>query len=141
MSKTKRRVILTALIAVCLLAELAACSNNDKAAETKAGTQDLEGKYVIVDVIDDPDGATFDDLDGMYKDADLDFADFAYIEFFDGGAYEFVLFGEPEAKGYYSLDGKTLTLTDGSNTISAEISGAKMSLDYGNGATLVFEKK
>ena len=139
MSKTKRRIILAALLAVCLTAELVACTSDKKVGDDD--TKTLDGKYVIVDVINDPDGATFDDLDGVYRDVGRSFADYAYLEFFESGKYEFVLFGETEADGAYAIDGKTLTLNANGDTIMAEITDSKISLDYWNGATLVFEKK
>ena len=142
MSKNTRRIALAVLAAICLTAILAACGNKSNDSTNKnSNTKALEGKYVIVDVVNDPDGATFADLDNIYKDAGHNFADYAYIEFFDGGKYEFVLFGELEAEGPYVIDNKTLTLPTNGDAIAAEISGSIITLDYANGATLVFEKK
>ena len=141
MSKNTRRITMAVLIAVCLTTTLVACSNNNNDSNGNTNTRALKGKYVIVDVIDDPDGTTFDDLDTMYLDAGLDFADYSYVEFLDSGKYEFVLFGEIEAEGPYDIDGKTLTLAANGDVITAEISGVKIMLVYENGATLIFEKK
>ena len=129
----KFRMILAAIFAVCLILMLAACSNNSP----------LTGKYVIADIADDPDGTTFAQLDEMYKEMELDIADYVYFEFTDTGRFTLVMFGKTEAQGGYRRGGKTLTLTAGGadEVMTAEISGNKITWTYEGGATLIFEKK
>ncbi|MCL1982721.1 MAG: hypothetical protein FWG53_06535 [Clostridiales bacterium] len=124
------RKILRALLVVSLLFALAAC-----------GSSPLSGKYVIVDITDDPDGVTFADLDAMYKGVGESLEEYMYMEFLEGGRFTLVLFGEEAAAGTYARQGKTLTLTAQSETTAAAISGKKVTWTYETGAKLVFEKK
>ena len=126
----KTRKVSAILLSVCLLFTLAAC-----------GSTPLSGKYVIVDIKDDPDGVTFADLDAVYKEADENIEDHMYIEFAPGNSFTFVMFGDAEKSGTYTRKNSTLTLIDGRETMTAEISGKKITLTYENGAKPVFEKK
>ena len=126
----KTRNILTVLLAVSLVLALAAC-----------GSSSLSGKYVIADITDDPDGVTFADLDSMYKEAGENLEEYMYMEFMESNRFTLVMFGEAEAAGTYTRKGNTLTLTAGSETATAEISGKKVTWTYENGAKLIFEKK
>jgi len=126
----KTRNILLVLLVVSILCTLAACSGSS-----------LSGKYVIVDVVDDPEGITFEEMDGMYKDMGLSIKDYLYIEILDGDRFKLVMFGEEEAKGTYTRDGDTLTLTAEGGTSTAEVSGKKITWTYAGSAKLVFEKK
>jgi len=126
----KSRNILALLLALCLICTLAAC-----------GGSSLTGKYVIVDITDDPDGLTLDDLDALYKEIEDNIENYVYMDFHDGKAFTLVLFGEVEASGSYTLKGKDLTLTTEGEAMTAEISGKKITWIYENGAKLVFEKK
>jgi len=126
----KSRNILALLLALCLICTLAAC-----------GSSSLTGKYVIVDITDDPDGLTLDDLDVLYKEIGDNLEDYVYIEFLDGGKYMLVLFGEVEVSGSYTRKGKVLTLATEGEAMTADISGKKITWTYENGANLVFEKK
>ena len=133
----KFRTVFAAMLAVCLILTLAACKNEDKADEP------LTGNYVIVDVTDDPDGITFAELDGMYREMELDIQDFVYFSFYEDEWFKLVMFGDTEAEGTYMREGKTLTLTAGGadEVMTAEISGNQITWTYENGAKLVFEKK
>ena len=126
----KTRSILVALLVLCLVCALSAC-----------GGPALSGRYVITDVIDDPEGAAFADMESMYKAMDLDIADYLYFEFKDNGRFTLVMFGEEEAKGAYTRDGETLTLTSEGRTTTAEIKGKKIIWTYDSGGKLVFEKR
>ncbi|MCL1809957.1 MAG: hypothetical protein FWG42_09380 [Clostridiales bacterium] len=123
--------ILAILLAVCLLFTLAACGSSSA----------LSGKYVIVNITDDPDGVTFADLDAMYKEAGENLEDYMYVEFLENSRFALVMFGEVEATGTYARKGKTLTLTEGRETTTAEISGKKVTWTYENSTKLVFKKK
>jgi len=131
------------MLAVCLILTLAACKNEDKTDEP------LTGIYVIVDVADDPDGITFAELDGMYREMELDIQDFVYFSFYEDEWFKLVMFGDTEAEGTYTRDGNTLSLAaDGANntdgvdgTMTTEISGNRITWTYENGAKLIFEKK
>ena len=101
----------------------------------------MDGKYVIVDITDDPDGVTFADLDAMYKEIEGNIEEYLYMEFLEDGKFVIVLFGEEEASGTYSLDGNTLSLTVGGDTTSIDVSGKQVTWTYENGAKLIFEKK
>ena len=67
--------------------------------------------------------------------------DYVYMDVHDGKTFTLVLFGEMEASGTYARKGKTLTLASEGETMTAEISGKKITWTYENGAKLVFEKK
>jgi len=125
----KKHTILAILLIICLFT-LVACKDST-----------LSGKYVISDIIGDPEGITFDEMDGMYKDLGLKVTDYVYFEFTDGDSFRLVLFGEEEAFGTFVQDGNTLTLTAGGGTTTAEISGKKITWTYMGGGQLVFEKK
>jgi len=105
------------------------------------GGSSLTGQYVIVDITDDPDGLTFDDLDVLYKEIGDNIEDYVYMDFHDGKTFSLILFGEVEASGTYARKGKILTLTGEGETMTADISGKKIIWTYENGAKLVFEKK
>ena len=126
----KNRNILAATLIVCLIFALAAC-----------GSSSLTGKYILSDVVDDPEGITYADLDGMYNDMDMSVSSNLYMELLEGGRFTLVLFGETEAEGMYSQDGDTLTLNAYGTSTTATISGKKITWTYENGAKLVFEKK
>jgi len=126
----KSRNILALLLALCLICTLAAC-----------GGSSLTGKYVIVDILDDPDGLTLDDLGALYKEIEDNIEDYVYMEFHDGKTFTLVLFGEVEASGSYTWKGNVLTLATEGEAMTADISGKKIIWTYENGANLVFEKK
>ena len=127
----KPRNIIAVLLAVSLLVTLAACGSE----------KPLAGKYVITGISDDPGGLTFADLEAMYKDMELEIADYLYFEFMDGGRFTMVMFGNQEAAGTFVRDGKVLTMTAGEWTTTADISGNKITWTYEDGAKLVFEKQ
>jgi hypothetical protein len=77
----------------------------------------------------------------MYKEMELDIADYVYLEFSDGLQFTLVMFGDVDARGTYTRDKNNLTFTAGSETPSTTMSGNKITLVYDNGAKLVFEKK
>ena len=126
----KNRNTIVATLIICLLFTLAAC-----------GSSSLAGKYVLSDVVDDPEGITYADLDGMYNDMDMSLSNNLYMELLEGGRFTLVLFGEIEAEGTYTRDGDTLTLNAFGTSTTATISGKKITWTYENGAKLVFEKK
>jgi len=127
----KSRKIPALLLALCMIFALAACR----------GGSSLTGKYVLVDITDDPDGLTFDDLDVLYKEIGDNIEDYVYMDFHDSKTFTLVLFGETEASGTYAQKGKTLTLTTEGEAMTADITGKKITWTYENGAKLVFEKK
>ena len=126
----KTRKILTALLVVCLLFTLASCSSSS-----------LTGKYVIVDITDDPEGVTFSDLNAMYKAVDENIEDYMFMEFSEGNRFKLILFGEEEASGVYTRNGNTLTFNGDGEMTTATISGKKIIWIYENGAKLIFEKE
>ena len=128
---------LSALLIVCLLSALAACGMISKAGEP------LTGNYVVVDITDDPDGISFAELESMYREIGLDIQDFVYFTFYEDGWFKLVLFGDTEAEGPYTRNGRTLTLgADAADeAMTAEISGKKITWAYEGGAKLVFEEK
>jgi ABC-type oligopeptide transport system substrate-binding subunit len=128
----KIRNILAVLLIISVFCALTACSSDKDTP--------LSGKYGVVDITDDPDGVTFAELDAMYKEIGVEIVDFTYIEFFEDNTYSLVVFGDEEASGTYAKDGNTLMLTTGGVTITAEISGDKITWTYETGAKLVFEK-
>jgi len=129
-----KRMILSALLVICLLSALTACS--------KDKNEPLTGVYVIADLTDDPDGVTFEELSAMYKEMDLDVRDQFYFEFFDDAGFSLILFGQEEAAGTFTHEGNMLTLSDSNGeTLTAEISGKIITWTYKTGAKLVFEKK
>ena len=129
----KTRILLAVLLVIGSLLAFAACG----------GEKDtpLTGRYVIADIEDDPDGVALAELDAMYQEMELALTDYLYMEFLEDGRFILVMFGEAEAEGMYTQDGKTLTLTAGGETATAAISGKKITWVYENGAKLTFEKK
>ena len=125
----KHRIIIASLLAACMLIALCACA-----------AAPLSGRYVIVGVSNDPDGTTFAALDKMYKEMELNIADYLYFEF-TGNEYKLVLFGEKEAGGVFTRKGNTLTLADDGESTTATVSGGRITWTYENGARLVFRKK
>ena len=121
--------MLAGLLVMVSLFALAAC-----------GKSSLSGRYVILDILDDPDGTTFTELDEMYKAEDLILTDFVYMEFLSGGRFVIVLFGEEEAKGTYTRSRKVITFIAEGQTFDAAISGKKITYNYETGAKLVFKK-
>ena len=131
----KTRVLLTLLLVVCILCALTSCKND-------SNDEPLTGVYVISDITGDPDGTTIAELKEMYSGMDLNVEDYLYIEFSEGDFFTIIMFGDEEAFGTYTRDGSTLTLTDrNGETVTADISGNKITWVYENGAKLVFEKK
>ena len=126
----KIRNVLAVLLVSLLLLALAACNNSV-----------LTGRYVIVDILDDPEGTTFAELDEKYKAADQKITDYYYIEFQDGGRFVIVLFGEEELQGAYTRSGNVLTLASGGESFDAAIKGKKITYDYETGAKIVFQKE
>jgi len=126
----KIRSFLTVILVAGMICALAAC-----------GGSPLSGKYVITDVIDDPEGVTFEYMNEMYKDMGLDLTDYLYFEFLSGNRFMLVMFGEEEAKGTYTQAGNTLTLTTEGRSTTAVISGKKITWTYDSGGKLVFTKK
>jgi len=128
----RNRIILAALLIICLLFMFAACSGEKNTP--------LEGKYVIVDITDDPDGVTFADLDAMYKEIGQNLEDYIYLEFLAGSRFKLVMFGEEEKSGAYTQNGGALILTANGERTTAEIAGEKITWEYDNGAKLILEK-
>ena len=126
----KKRTILTLLLVISLLCILTACGSGSS----------LSGKYVIADVIDDPEGVTFEALEEIYDEMDLNVRDYLYMEFLNGGRFGMVMFDEEEATGTYTLDGSTLTLISDGGTTTADVSGKKITWTYLSGGKMVFEK-
>ena len=127
----KTRKLLAVLLVAGMILALSACSGSS-----------LSGKYVITDLIDDPEGLTFTDLVDMYKDMNLELADYLYLELRDGDRFTLVMFGEEEAKGTYTKDDdSTLTLNAEGKSTNATLSGNTITWTYENGGKLVFEKK
>jgi len=126
----KKRTILALLLIINLLYILTACSSSSS----------LSGRYVIADVIDDPEGVTFAALEKNYSDTGINVTDYLYMEFFSGSRFKLIMFGEEEAAGTYTLDGNTLTLTAEGGTTTADVSGKKITWIYSSGGKLVFEK-
>ena len=124
------RIILATLLVLSFTLALAAC-----------GGSTLTGKYVITDLINDPEGVTFAEMDEMYKNMGLDIADYLYMELLDGERFKLVMFGEEEASGRYTAEGSTLTLTAEGGTTTADISGKTITWTYKDGAKLVLKKK
>ena len=129
----KFRIILAVLLATGLLCVLSACSSGNDA--------QLTGKYPIADVKDDPNGATFADLEAIYKEGEQNIKDYTFMEFSEGNRFEFFLFGKEEASGIYTRDGSTLTFNDAGEMTTATISGKKITWIDESGAKLIFEKE
>jgi len=125
----KPRRISALLLVICLLCALAAC-----------GDAPLAGRYVIADIVGDPDGLTFDDLDVLYKEIGDDITDYAYLDLDEGGGFTLVLFGEVEVLGTYSRQGAVLTLTAEGEAMTAEIAGDRITWEYEDGVRIVFAK-
>ena len=128
----KIRNVLTALTVFMMLGlvlTLAACSSSS-----------LSGRYVIVNILDDPEGTTFAEMKQDYDEINEKITDYFYIEFQKDGRFTLVLFGHEEAQGVYLLDGKTLTLTSGGESVQATLKGGKITYDYETGAKLIFKK-
>ena len=134
----KFRNVLTAVLIISLVLvsfAFVACGENKDTSLT------LNGKYVIVDIKDDPDGTTIEELDEMYKDMDMDLTDNLYISFSDSSRFKLVLFGKTEAEGTFAQDGDVLALNASDGRVSkADISGGKVTWVYENGAILVFQR-
>jgi len=130
-----RNILTVLLLCVCIFA-LAACGNSDPDPDTS-----LMGRYVIVNILDDPEETTFAELEEMYTDKDENITDYCYIEFKSGDRFTLVMFGDEEAKGTYVRDENTLTFkkSDDSSS-SATIEDNKITYTYETGAKLVFEK-
>ena len=126
----KIRCVLVLLLIIALLSVFASC-----------GGSPLIERYVIVDIMDDPDGTTLADLAVMYKEAAQSLEEHMYMEFLEGNKFTVVMFGEEEAAGTYTRKGKMLTLTADGETTTAVVSGSRVTWTYKNGAKLVFEKK
>ncbi|MCL1808526.1 MAG: hypothetical protein FWG42_02030 [Clostridiales bacterium] len=129
----KTRNFLALLLVIGLFCALAACGGDKDAP--------LTGRYVVIDITDDPDGVAFTDLDAIYKGLGKNIEEYTYMEFWGDGKFTLVMFGEEEASGTYLLKGKTLTLSAGKEMLSADILGKKITWTYENGARLIFEKK
>ena len=125
-----RNILMPVLLLSILLFALAAC-----------GDAQLSGKYRIADVLDDPEGTTFAELDEMYKADSLNLTDYCYMEFQDGGGFVITLFGGEEARGTYTRNGNILTLTSGGESADAVIDGKNITWTYETGAKLVFRKE
>ena len=131
----KNRVILAALLAICLLFTLTACNKDEK-------NEPLTGVYVIADITDDPDGVTLADPKEMYDSMNLNIEDYLYIEFMEEDTFILILFGNEEAFGTYTRSGNDLTLTDRNDEpLTMPLSGGKLTWVYDNGAKLILEKK
>ena len=130
-------VLLSFLLIIGLFA-FTACSSCSGSSENLAA---MAGRYVIVEITDDPDGVNYSDLDGMYKEQELDLKDYMYMEFSEDGEFTLVLFGEEEAKGTYTKKGKNVTITANGETINTVLDGQKITWTYETGAKLIFEKK
>ena len=131
----KTRILLAlAVLTAVSLCMLAACKRDGNAAA-------MSGRYVIVEITDDPDGVNYAELDGMYKEMDLDLKDYMYMEFSDDGAFKLVLFGDEEAKGTYTRDGNIVTINANGETVNTILDGKKITWIYENGTKLIFEKK
>ena len=130
----KIRILLMIFLIVSLFI-LAACSRDDN---TPA---EMSGKYVIVEITDDPDEANYADLAEIYREMDLNLEDYMYMEFSDDGEFILILFGEEEVKGTYTRDGKNLTIKANGETVNTILDGKKIVWTYESGANLVFEKK
>jgi len=132
--KRSRNILIALLLCVSAFT-LVACNSNAS----------LSGRYVIVDVLYDPEGATFADLAKDYTDINKNITDYCYIEFNSGDRFELVMFGDKEAGGTYVRKGKTLTLTSGGKSSDAIINGKKITYTYDTGyetgAKLLFKKK
>ena len=122
--------IIALLLTASLVLALAACGGTGTA-----------GKYVLVDVKDDPDGITFSEIEGMYRDMDMNVSSNLYLELLSGGRFTLVMFGEEEASGTYTREGGTLMLNALGTTMTAAISGRRITWTYESGANLIFEKK
>ena len=125
----KKRTILAVLLVIGLFCAITACSGSS-----------LSGKYVIADVLDDPEGITFAELDSMYKDKGQNVTDHLYLEFQSDNRFKLVLFGEEEAAGSFALSGNELTLMAGGEKSSAAVNGNQIMWEYENGAKLIFKK-
>jgi len=137
--------ILTVLLVAGLIFAFTSCGdkNAPRAGENAASesiSHAMEGRYVIADITDDPDGTTFAELEAMYREMNLEIANYLYMEFLDGVEFKIVLFGQEETAGTYTRDGDILTLTAGGETTTAAVSGEKIIWTYENGAKLVFGK-
>ena len=131
----KIRNILTILLVSVLLLALAACGNSQLSSQ-------LSGKYVIVNIEDDPDGLTLTGLEDILKEEDLNVRDNFYFEFSDNNRFTLILFGKTEMAGRYEKNGDTLTLAADGETEAgtATLLGKKITWTYETGAKLVFEK-
>jgi len=129
----KIQKIITLLLVFCLLTAFTACS--------KITEKPLTGRYVIVDISDDPDGMTFANLKAIYNEINQNLEEYMFMELMENGQFELVLFGQTEMFGMYSHNEKTLTLITGNETMTAEISDKKITWTYENGTKLIFEMK
>jgi len=129
----KTRFIITILLIGSILCVLSACSGGKD--------EPLSGIYVIADITDDPDGTTFEELSGIYKEMNLEIQDQFYFEFLDNARFSLILFGQEEVDGTFTQDGGVLELNAQGTTTTAEISGKKIIWTYEDGAKLIFEKK
>ena len=129
----KFRKILIVLL-LCSLGCLSAC--NDAKQEVT-----LSGRYVLVDISDDPEETTFTQIEEMYQEANLKLSDYLYIDLLPGNRFIIVLFGEEEASGSYSEESGILKLISAGETLPASLTGGKITWVYENGAKLIFERK
>ena len=121
--------VLTVLMMFGLVFTLTACSSGSS----------LSGKYAIINVLDDPE-TTFKEMKQKYKAEKEKITNYFYFEFQKDGKFTLVIAGEEEAIGVYLVDGKTLTLTSGGESVRATFKGGKITYDYETGAQLIFKK-
>lgn len=125
----KRRNLITILMMFAVVLVLTACSSDL-----------LVGKYVLVNVLDDPEGTTFTELEQMYKVENQKITDHFYMEFESNGKFVLVIAGDEDARGIYLVSDKTLTLTSGGVSVQATFKDGKITYNYETGAKLVFQK-
>ncbi|MCL2798396.1 MAG: hypothetical protein FWD58_10165 [Firmicutes bacterium] len=133
-----RNILSIFCIAVLLCAAVATLSACGGGAPADTS---LTGRYLIVDISDDPDGTTFNGLDAMYKAENERITDYIYFEFLSGERFTLVLFGEEEAGGTYTRDGNSLSFMVGAESFAAILDGDKLTYPYEAGAKLIFQKE
>ena len=110
------------------------------------GNASLSGKYVLKSMVSD--GETIDmaeymqEFKELYEELGEEFkeSDFeSYLEF--SGSNVTVSLVGMAGKGTYKLDGKNIEITADGETLKGTIDGNKITLDYGEGSLMTYEKK
>jgi len=138
MKKTEKTTILVSVLCITMILALTACGGGG------ASSASMEGRYVISAMMygDEDFLKLMQDLAEMME-TEFDLEDFMYLEFSENGTVTIGTEGDEEA-GTYKLDGKTITITLGEESMSGTIDGDSFTIEQEEDdelTTMTFTKK